>query len=114
MTDDIPQWAKWRACELASDPDDEPWSPNHLEMSGLGRAFARYIAAHEEPPADPLLVEAREIAADVRRAQATDEQSMVAGVSRTIREGKWDDHGLVTAAHRALKRGMELARESRP
>ena len=57
--DDVPEWALRRAVELAGFPvqvDDEnkplTWRYS-LYNAGLD-AFARYIAAHEKPPRDPL------------------------------------------------------------
>ena len=64
MADDIPQWALERACELrVKEPADTPITAERLaelaRRSPQGyatvKAFARYIAAHEEPPADPAL-----------------------------------------------------------
>lgn len=63
--------------------------------------FARYIAEHEEPPVDPLLIEAIElvIADDVTR---TDRQI------EAIRERR-AGHEKVNLALAALKRGLALA-----
>jgi hypothetical protein len=60
MTDDIPQWAKERACALVNAIDDGAFTPVDCEFSPL-LAFARYIAEHEAPPVDPLLIEARKL-----------------------------------------------------
>lgn len=58
MADDIPQWALERACELfnATPEQDWAWTPKDANdpRSGLPQ-FARYIAAHEEAPVDPLI-----------------------------------------------------------
>jgi hypothetical protein len=106
---DIPEWAVKRATDLTSEAmKDGSWLPIGGHASA---AFARYIAEHEEPPVDPLLIEAREIASQVRRGVATDSQSMNGTVSANIRDGKFDDHQLVKSAYRALRRGMELGRE---
>jgi hypothetical protein len=70
-------------------------------------AFARYIAEHEEPPVDPLLIEAREIASN-SRIGAGKLGSMI------IREGGGDDAEDVQLAYAALRRGMELAKQSEP
>ena len=68
MNDDIPQWAKERACELANEAKEMPgyWNPEDVVgcKSPL-TALARYIAKHEEPPVDPDLITAREICARV-------------------------------------------------
>ena len=50
--DDIPQWAMTRAGELAGK------SLYFSTPIDIGKAFARYIAEHEQPPVDPLLIEA--------------------------------------------------------
>lgn len=95
MSGPIPQWAKERACELA----------NAESLSVAGRiwgmtdtavvAFARYIAAHEEPPVDPLVEEAQRIA-DFNRINLSAQPRV-------------ED-----ALLRALRRGMELARATAP
>ena len=64
MTDDIPQWALERAAELANkEAGDACFTAAYMAGLYLGEAFARYIAQHEEPPVDPVLKDAREIAA---------------------------------------------------
>jgi hypothetical protein len=62
MADDVPQWAKDRACELANETlGRDYWGGGEDRNRGMGIsgnvviAFARYIAAHEEPPKDPAL-----------------------------------------------------------
>jgi hypothetical protein len=103
MAEEIPQWAEDRALELA-----------RLDGAGRGqgrydghyyadmhKAFARYIAEHEEPPVDPLLIEARKLASEL---------SKDAGSFDFI-SGRFDDWYAVRAALAALRRGMELARE---
>lgn len=64
MTDEIPQWAIERAAELACEVATKPiYNADKVVNLHLDQAFASYIAKHEEPPVDPLLIEAREIAA---------------------------------------------------
>lgn len=67
MSDDIPHWAKERACELANDAGKQPgyWKVHHVEDVPTLAALARYIAEHEEPPVDQDLIKAREICARV-------------------------------------------------
>ena len=67
MNDDIPQWAKKRACELANDEcGRHAWFPADCNQGYTSlTALARYIAKHEEPPVDPDLITAREICARV-------------------------------------------------
>lgn len=60
---------------------------------------------------DPLLVEAREIAAKARNRGRIPGGPASDGVALKIAEGKWDDHMLVMSAHAALRRGMELAKD---
>lgn len=77
--------------------------------------LARYIAEHEEPPVDPLLIEARNIVARHHEFMPTQWTG-----HRLIAEASGDDWGSdvapvvasVTMAFAALKRGLELAREA--
>lgn len=94
MADDIPQWAKERACALVQAHTDS------LTPSGYLQAFAHYIAAHEEPPVDPLLVEAREIAAGFNGL-----------IGDKVRSGQMDKSDHVCIAVKAIRRGMELGRD---
>ncbi len=68
MDKDMPaDWAIERAIELVnvdgSTYTHESLTQKHFVSWSLGKAFARYIEAHEQPPVDPDLVTAREIAA---------------------------------------------------
>lgn len=101
---DIPEWAKERVRVLTN----AEGGPSNKWITCHRNAFARYIAEHEEPPVDPLLIEAREMAAKV----AFDKDWFVHGES--IQSGQRDDHSDVQIALAALKRGMELAREEKP
>jgi hypothetical protein len=72
MDKDMPaDWAIERAIELVnvdgSTYTHESLTQNHIVGWSLGKAFARYIEAHEQPPVDPDLVTAREICAKVTR-----------------------------------------------
>lgn len=73
------------------------------------KGFARYIAEHEEPPVDPLLIEAREIVAGWY-VQNPPKCRVLSNSPEHIRDGKCDDRGEVRQALSALKRGMELGR----
>lgn len=86
----VPEWAGVKARKLIS---EENGSWTHYDRSWT--AFARYIAEHEEEPADPLLVEAREIA-DAYRLN----------LSAMPTVGK--------ALQAALRRGIELSKEPQP
>lgn len=99
MTEEIPQWAKERACELAN----AAWGRgNRFDTDSVDfwpsiRAFARYIAQHEQPPVDPDLVKAREICARVY------ENSGCGIAAGNCRSGKLDDYSEVQFALSALK-----------
>lgn len=58
MTNDIPLWAKQRACDLANaEPchGDVPYTTSNVSWwHPFPAALARYIAAHEQEP-DPLV-----------------------------------------------------------
>lgn len=57
MADDIPTWALERVIqEIGVD-----WKVYQIKESFVYQAFARYIAAHEEPPVDPLETEAQRL-----------------------------------------------------
>lgn len=72
MTDLPPDWAIQRAIDLRHDLDPAvEWRLDTIKDAPKGYAsmiaFARYIAQHEQPPVDPLLIEAREIVAEAWR-----------------------------------------------
>lgn len=90
-------WARVRALRRAE-----------TALNAIEVAFARYIEEHEEPPVDPLLIEARQIASHARRKV---NGSCDFGVADQILQGQWDDHQLVNAALTALRRGIELGKE---
>ena len=103
---DIPEWASERAQALAKD------ETLHEGYTRTHRAFARYIAEHEEPPVDPLLLEARELCA--RQAEGDLGGNYGLYDAQGHREGKWDDTFQIDLVKAALKRGMELARKAKP
>lgn len=103
---DIPAWAFKRAAELSK--DEEPrihWAGDKAAVYASMGAFARYIAEHEQPPVDPLLVEAREIVAKYYDDEGQPNHA------QAIRAGNWNETGLVKSALAALRRGIELAKE---
>ncbi|MEO9521666.1 MAG: hypothetical protein ABJC88_16815 [Parasphingorhabdus sp.] len=65
MTDTkIADWAKQRVCELTNEQiGNKLWILTDVDAEPAAVAFAKYIEQHEEKPIDPLLKEAREIAA---------------------------------------------------
>lgn len=88
---DIPDWAKERARELVNARcvmDTYPTGSVAPHNPAI-YAFAQYIAEHEEPPVDPLLIEAQNLALE------------------------WysDPYLHHDPLRAAIKRGMELARE---
>jgi len=69
MDKDMPaDWAIERAIELVnvdgSTYTHESLTQDHIGGWSLGKAFARYIEAHEQPPVDPDLETARAIMSD--------------------------------------------------
>ena len=97
MGDSPPEWAWKRMRDLTA-----------VEVATNARevAFARYIAAHEEAPVDPLLLEAREIVKAVLHSGTGHTRCNCAA---EIDAGKWDGKGKVETALRSLRRGIEIA-----
>jgi hypothetical protein len=87
--DNPPEWALKRADELMR-------GDLHYRA-----AFARYIAANEQPPVDPLTQEAREVAAQ--------QPGLNAGQQQALRDGDWDAASTVIIALAALRRGIKIA-----
>lgn len=71
----------------------------HADCGGIAALAAR-LAREGWEPVDPLLMEAREIAA-----------SFAAGHAHQILAGDWDHVTTVRSPLAALKRGIELAKE---
>lgn len=112
MSEEVPDWAKQRACELANAVKIERAENPHWHPSEFGDgaasplvAFARYIASKEEPPVDPLLIEAREIA-----ARYCEDNCGLKSDAQVIRSGHADRWAYTTVALAALKRGVELTK----
>jgi hypothetical protein len=103
MGDEIPQWAKVRAEALVTERVDE--EHYYSDSCGACAALAAYIAAHEEEPVDPLLIEARQLAARCARERGDPQNE------EWCLGGGADDAPVVQVALAALRRGMELARE---
>lgn len=70
------------------------------------RAFAEYIAEHEEAPTDPLLIEAREIVAKGWGEGAG------AVLADECRQGHQDNDSEVRMALAGLRRGIEIGKAS--
>lgn len=102
-TSQIPDWAIERARELGGKMvlSHSFWSADHIRAqvgeawADITLAFAAYIAAHEEAPVDPLLIEAREIA----RRHAANSSALIT----SFNQGYGADVAL-----EALRRGIEL------
>ena len=99
MSDLPPDWAIEKVKQL------------HRKEGGatvpMAHAFARYIAEHEEPPVDPLLVEARNICA----SRWDDKFLPIAkDIAEDFRLGRHDDDEGVEMVLRALRRGIEIGK----
>lgn len=94
IDDETPAWAHRRVQELRRGSEF------------IGDTFARYIASKEEPPVDPLVLEARTIA--LRHALPGMRHGITS--SRTD-QGAADHTPELQAVLEALRRGIELAKE---
>lgn len=111
MADEIPEWAAGRVSDLFGAEHDGKGGEHAYTV--LSRAFARYIAAHEEPPVDPLLIEARKLLI----LDHTGGHDLWHGgtmmkdgaANELIRAGHYDGHKFIPRYLAALRRGMELA-----
>lgn len=103
------RWPHWKGQTMSEQTDIPQWALDRVyELTGFGsswKAFARYIAQHEQPPVDPLLLEAREIAAEVYERQSLPE------FAGRLRDGFNDDDEATLSALAGLRRGIEIGRE---
>lgn len=88
-----PQWAYDRVSELHNAFSDGTFSA----YGDLKGAFAAYVAEHEEPPVDPLLIEAQKFA-----------ESWAPEMVTPLPQARLDR--LQDMALAVLRRGIELAR----
>ena len=95
-----PDWAIERVQEITG----YYWPTSTVAGHAISTAFARYIAKHEEPPVDPLLIEAREVWARER------EESGNSRVAALYRAGRYDSDPAIKTALAALKRGIEIGK----
>lgn len=99
-TDLPPYWAIEKARQKQESEvlmKDPPCGP-------LLRAFARYIAEHEEAPVDPLVLEARTLVeCTIHWSPQTD---------RNLQAGKNDASNEMKVALAALRRGIEIGKSS--
>jgi hypothetical protein len=101
---DIPEWALERVLKLV---ETETGSSSGVALQVrfaapfvlLRNAFARYIAGHEKPPVNPLLIEAREICMGIK------------GINTDYLSGNYDHHAVIAATLAALCRGIEIGKE---
>lgn len=103
---DIPLWARKRAADLSTEyewPVSASFGTEDVKGSRHLQAFAAYIAAHEDPPVDPLLIEARRIIA------ADYSQREYEGPSERCLDGSCDESFVMRTTLAALRRGMALS-----
>ena len=90
MSEDIPEWAFDRVDSICG---DNMGGIMNRSFSSV-KAFARYIAEHEQPPVDPDLLLAREVASRQYESETVDQ---------LIRDGLGDELIGVMAALAAIK-----------
>lgn len=109
MSDEIPQWAKERACELANaEQSYELWKVRDIDskMYPVMTTLARYIAQHEEPPVDANLQMARDSAAEATLAARLDDENSKQWAIY-CRDGAYDDGREVQSALIAIRKLKE-------
>jgi hypothetical protein len=112
MSAAIPKWAYDEAAQRCNTGNSNPLTVEQWKYHVSFNELAKCIAAHEEPPVDPLLIEAREIAAKFYiEAGGGFKPNHSADV---IRRGEGDQTIAFQCAFAALKRGIELASKSEP
>lgn len=109
MSDDIPQWAKERAAQLAngSRSADRPLReqfPSDCDHFPHMHAFARYISEHEDNPVSADVVAMRYIIAASWEAEGYNRRAS------EIREGRDDDRKSFQAALIAYRRHKEMGK----
>ncbi len=93
---EIPQWALEKARKLSEAETRSTWRDASCYASGP--AFARYIAAHEQPPVDPL------------RAALDETYDAVLPYRRDFgNEGELRDRFVVELRAALQRRGIELS-----
>lgn len=106
---DVPDWAIDKAISLLNSGRSDDcglWGNGDLTDTATGLPqFAAYIASKEDAPVDPLVLEAREIAAKYFEAMGSE------SVAQEHREGLYDkDDEAQEIAMAALRRGIELGK----
>lgn len=92
---DHQHWSFKRTEEIA------PYGTPPVEMRKL---WAAYIAEHEQPPVDPLLLEARELVASHYEA------GLCYVTAREVRAGERDTDNYLCGVVSGLRRGIELGK----
>lgn len=111
MGEEIPQWAFRRVAKLCS---QEPLKTGDVftEDSVAGWegtiAFARYIAAHEEPPVDPAVVAGRKLVAETQHNWPESPWHMHEAAETLA--GNRDFTLVVKAAIEGVRRGIDLGK----
>ena len=111
-------WVYERAAVLMNEqvePGFIAWTARGVRDSGTAstKALLAHILKHEEAPVDPLLEEARQVAADSMAAFECCGQGFASGAINAVRTGNDDDSIQVIIAHAALQRGGEIERKRR-
>jgi hypothetical protein len=94
---EIPEWAKERVSALTVEERDKTGFAGSVR-----RAFERYVAEHEDPPVDPILVAAREIVSTTFNFPAT---------KKALFDGKLDHWTSVKLTEAGIRRGLAMAKE---
>lgn len=97
MIDEIPDWAIERALSFGAEVDwhgSKPWTVNDIRQDArvaygsMVLSFARYIAAHEEEPVDPLVADAKDMAGEYYRNCETAQALALRALRRGIEIGR--------------------------
>lgn len=106
LSEEIPQWALDRV-EQEAGPRPRPECIPEDETIIIAKAFARYIAQHEQPPVDPDVLEARQLIADVYGCTRNDDGKITIGDGpprvEAIKTGRGDDYWEMRVVLAALK-----------
>lgn len=104
MSEDIPQWGFEEVGKRVPKPEcitALDWARYADQLRDLA---AGLIAQHEQPPVDPLLIEAREIVAKFYEGNGG------SIFSENFRAGKLDTTPLARVTLEGLRRGIELGK----
>lgn len=103
--EELPEWALQRVCDLTNVDGSHyavgQFTVKNCQGYSIGKAFAAYIAAHEEPPVDPVDAIVRD-----ELAKAYDLVGWK-GHSEHAGGGKYDTNPAFVAAKRLYLAGIE-------